>query len=126
VEHIWFGSEGSAMEARDGGSLDAEGPFLQQCIDEVIAAHAGRHPGIIAEAIVEQIAGAYLLTPRERQHREQRKNHQERIRRFSHEVYRILADMQSIEPGREIAARVFKSFLLTRRPPAATPRTDGT
>ena len=113
------------MEIWDGGNLDVECPLLQQLIEEVIAAHAGRHPGIIADAVVERIAAAYVLTPREQQHREQRKNHQERIRRFSHEVYRILADTQTIEPGREIAARVFKSFLLTRRPEAATPRADG-
>jgi hypothetical protein len=105
--------------------LDAEWPRLLHLIGEVIAAHADRHPGIIAEAVVERIMAAYVLTPREQQHREQRKNHQERIRRFSHEVYRILADTQTIEPGREIAARVFKSFLFTRRPPAATPRADG-
>jgi hypothetical protein len=113
------------VEIRDGGIFDAEWPRLLRLIDEVIAAHAGRHPGIIAEAVVERITSAYVLTPREQQHREQRKNHQERIRRFSHEVYRILADTQTIEPGREIAARVFKSFLFTRRPPAATPRADG-
>jgi len=103
----------------------SEWPFLQQVIGEVIASHAGRHPGIIAEAVVERIAATYALIPRELHHREQRKNHQERIRRFSHEVYRILADTQTIDPGREIAARVLKSFLLTRRPPAATPRADG-
>ena len=113
------------MEIRDGGILDAEWPLLLQLIGEVIAAHADRHPGIIAEAVVERIMAAYILTPREQQHREQRKNHQERIRRFSHEVYRILADTQTIEPGREIAARVFKSFVLTRPSPAATPRADG-
>jgi len=113
------------MENRDGGMLDAEWPRLLQLIGEVIAAHAGRHPGIIAEAVVERIMAAYVLTPREQQHREQRKNHRERIRRFSHEVYRILADTQTFEPGREIAARVFKSFLLARRPPDATPRADG-
>ena len=111
-------------EIRDGGNPDAEWPALLQLIGEVIAANAGRHPGIIAEAIVERIAATYVLTPREQHHREQRKNHLERTRRFSHEVYRILADTQDIDPGREIAARVFKSFQLTRRPAAATPRAD--
>jgi hypothetical protein len=107
------------VEIRDGGILDAEWPRLLQLIGEVIAAHAGRHPGIIAEAVVERIMAAYVLTPREQQHREQRKNHPERIRRFSHEVYRILADAQAIDPAREIAARVLKSFLLVECPPAA-------
>jgi hypothetical protein len=100
-----------------------EGPVLLQQIRTVIAAHPGRHPGIIAEAIVERIAATYLMTPRELHHRELRKNHQERIRRVSHEVYRILAGPQHIDPAREIAARVLKAFLLTRRGPAtaATP-----
>jgi hypothetical protein len=112
------------VEIRDGGILDAEWPFLQQLIGEVIATHTGRHPGIIAEAVVERIAATCVLTPREQHHREQRQNHQERIRRVSHEVYRILAAAQVIDPGPEIAARVFKSFILTRRLPAAAPRAD--
>jgi hypothetical protein len=105
----------------DGGAGEhcSDEPSLQQVIGEVIAAYPGRHPGIIAEAIVEQIAATYVMTPREQHHLEQRKNHQERIRRFSHEVYRILADTQAIEPGREIEARVLKSFLLTPRPSTA-------
>ena len=92
-----------------------EGPALLQQIESVIASRAGRHPGIIAEAVVEQIAATYLMTPREVHHRELRKNHQERIRRVSHEVYRILAGPRDLDPAREIAARVLKAFLLTRR-----------
>jgi hypothetical protein len=99
-----------------------EGPDLLQQIGSVIAAHAGRHPGIIAEAVVEQVAATYLMTPREVHHRELRKNHQERIRRVSHEVYRILAGPQDIDPAREIAARVLKAFQLTRRDAAASAR----
>ena len=110
---------------QDQESVDAEWPALLRLIESVVAANAGRHPGIIAESIVDRIAATYVLAPRERHHREQRKNHLERTRRLSHEVYRILADTQTIEPGREIAARVFKSFLLTRRPRVATPRADG-
>jgi hypothetical protein len=110
------------MEIRDGGGFDAEWPHLQQLIGEVVASHAGRHPGIIAEAIVERIAATYIVTPRAAHYREQRKNHLERTRRFSHEVYRILAGAPDIDPAREIAARLFKSFLLTRRDPAATPQ----
>ena len=103
---------------RDAGENLSEEMFLQQLVGEVIAAHPDRHPGIIAEAIVERIAATYAMTPREQHHREKRKNHQERIRRFSHEVYRILAVAQGIDPGREIASRVLTSFLLTRRPPS--------
>ena len=110
------------MEIRDGEGFDPEWPYLQQLIGGVIAAHAGRHPGIIAEAIVERIAATYIMTPREAHHREQRKNHLERTRRFSHEVYRILAGAPDLDPAREISARLFKSFLLTRRDPAATPQ----
>lgn len=110
------------MENRGAGELDTECPLLRQLINEVVASHAGRHPGIIAEAIVERIAATYVMTPREAHHREQRINHLERTRRFSHEVYRILAGAPDIEPGREIAARLCTSFLLTRRPPAAAQR----
>jgi len=108
------------MRIPDHGVLDAEGPILLRLIGEVIGAHAGRHPGIIAEAIVEQIAATYVMTPREMHHREQRKNHLERTRRFAHEVYRILSGEPDIEPAREIAARLLKSFVLSRKPPGAT------
>ena len=101
------------------GADRPEWPVLLQQIGSVIAENAGRHPGIIAEAIVERIAATYLMTPREQRRRELRKNHPERIRRISHEVYRILAGPQGIDPAREIAARVLKAFLLTRRAPAA-------
>jgi hypothetical protein len=43
------------MEIRDGEKPDTEWPSLQQVIGEVIDSHAGRHPGIIAEAVVERI-----------------------------------------------------------------------
>jgi hypothetical protein len=111
---------GHVTEIRDGGNLDAEWPALLLLIGGVVAANTGRHPGIIADAIVDRIAATYVLTPREQHHREQRKNHLERTRRFSYEVYRILADRQDIDPGREIAARMLKSFLLARRVPAAS------
>jgi len=109
------------MNNGGAGEHGSELPLLQQLIDEVIATHAGRHPGIIAEAIVERISATFVLTPRELYHRELRKNHLERTRRFSHEVYRILADAPDVEPGREIAARLIRSFQLSRRPQAATP-----
>ena len=109
------------MNNGGAGEHGSELPLLQQLIDEVIATHAGRHPGIIAEAIVERISATFVLTPRELYHRELRKNHLERTRRFSHEVYRILADAPDVEPGREIAARLIRSFQLNRRPQAATP-----
>jgi len=108
------------------GEYGSERPLLQQLIGEVIASHAGRHPGIIAEAIVERIAATFVLTPREQHHREQRKNHLERTRRFTHEVYRILADAPDLEPVREIVTRLTRSFLLTRRPQNATPEASRT
>lgn len=104
------------MMAAGAGGHCSEWAFLQQLIGEAIVSHSGRHPGIIAEAIVERIAATYVMIPRETHHREQRVNHLERTRRFSHEVYRILADAPDIEPGREIATRLFKSFLLGRIP----------
>lgn len=112
------------MIAEDEDTISSELSFLRQLIGEVIASHAGRHPGIITEAVVERIAAVYVLTPRELHHREKRINHLERTRRFSHEVYRILAGAPDVEPGREIATRLYTSFLLTRRAPASAPRTD--
>ena len=112
------------MKNGGAGEHCSERSHLQQLIGEVIASHAGRHPGIIAEAIVERISATFVLTPREQYHRELRKNHLERTRRFSHEVYRILANAPDVEPGREIAARLIKSFQLTRRPAAASPPAD--
>lgn len=101
-----------------GGSRwqdDPEGPAVLRLIESVIAAHAGRHPGVIAEAVVERIAATYLMMPRELHHRELRKNHRERIRRVTHQVYRALADPGEFDPAREIGERVLKAFLLTRR-----------
>ena len=112
------------VQGRD--SADAEWPALLRLIEAVVEDNAERHPGIIAEAIVERVAASYVLAPREQHHREQRKNHLERTRRFAHEVYRILARPQRIEPGREIASRVIKSFLLARRPPAPAAAGDRT
>ena len=84
-------------------------------IERVLASLAGRHPGIIAEAVVAGILAGYDLMPRERHHRERRKNHAERIRRFSYEVYRIVAGAAGLDPAREIAARVAKAFILARK-----------
>lgn len=103
------------------GSLRAEESALLRQIEPVIAAAAGRHPGIIAEAVVARLLAAYDLLPRESHHRERRRNHEERIRRFGHEVYRILATGQALDPGREIAARVTKAFIVTDKPPAGGP-----
>lgn len=103
-----------------------DGSDLLQRIRAAIAANAGRHPGIIAEAVVELIASTFELTPRETHHPELRKNHRERVRRLSHEVYRVLAGAREIVPEREIAARVHGAFHLARRSPAtATPPAAG-
>lgn len=111
------------MKNGGAGADGSEWSSLQQLIGAVIACHAGRHPGVIADAIVERIAATYVMTPRETQHQEQRKDHLERIRRFSHEVYRVLSGAPGIDPGQEIAARLFRSFLLTRRAPTSIPQT---
>ena len=103
------------------GAPDPEQSALLGVIDPAISATAGRHPGIIAEAVVARILAAYDLLPRDTRHRERRRNHEERIRRFSHEVYRILSDGQTLDPGREIAARVTRAFIVTGKAPAGAP-----
>jgi hypothetical protein len=99
------------------GPCPGESALVRE-IEQAISDAAGHHPGIIAEAVVARIIAGYDLLPRETQHRERRRNHEERIRRFSHEVYRILAGAQDLDPGREIAARVSKAFLVTKKTPA--------
>ena len=74
----------------ESGETPAEWPSLHGLIEDVVARHAGRHPGVITEAVVESIVTRFEITPREVHHRERRKNHPERIRRLSHEVFRIL------------------------------------
>jgi len=101
-----------------GGEACVSESALLQEIGQVLAATAGRHPGIIAEAVVARLLAIYDLCPLETKHRERRKNHEERVRRFAHEVYRILAEPGDAEPGREIASRVAKAFILTPKWPA--------
>lgn len=112
------------MGAQDGAASPAEAA-LQVTIGEAIAANVGHHPGIIAEAVVARLLEAYELTPREAWHRERRRNHEERIRRFSHEVYRLLEDPAGGEPVEEIAARVTRAFLVAPRAPASPWPTGG-
>jgi len=89
-------------------------------IEQVLAANEGHHPGVIAEAVVERLLEAYTLTPREPWHRERRRNHEERVRRYAHQVFRLLEDAPSGGPAeREIAALVAKAFILQARAPAA-------
>ena len=103
------------------GELRADESALVQEIERVIAATAGRHPGVITEEVVAGLLAAHDLLPREAWHRERRRNHAERIRRFSHEVYRILEAGDALDPGREIAVRVAKAFIVTERSPASGP-----
>lgn len=91
-----------------------EGSLLPD-IEAVLSSHAGRHPGIIAEAVVARLTNSYALLPRETHHRERRKDHAERIRRFTHEVYRILEVAGGPDPAREIAARMAKAFVASPR-----------
>lgn len=89
---------------------------LLALVEGTIEALRGRHPGIVAEAVVERITSAYVLEPRETHHRERRRNHPERIRRLAHAAYRILADPESEAPERDIAEGVLRAFVLTPRP----------
>ena len=101
-------------EEEDTGSWEdlSEWPSLHGLIEDVVARHAGRHPGVITEAVVEAIITRFEITPREAHHRERRKNHPERIRRLSHEVFRILDSESGPAPVHRITAGILKAFIL--------------
>ena len=101
-------------EKRNADSLEtqAEWPSLHGLIEDVVARHVGHHPGVITEAVVESIVTRFEITPREVHHRERRKNHLERIRRLSHEVFRILDSETGPAPVQRITARILKAFIL--------------
>lgn len=101
-------------EERDAESLEAqaEWPSLHGLIEDVVARHIGRHPGVITEAVVESIVTRFEITPREVHHRERRKDHPERIRRLSHEVFRILGSESGPAPVQRITAGILKAFIL--------------
>ena len=90
-------------------------PSLLVIVGQAAAATAGRHPGVVSEAIVAAVTAAYDLVPRERWHRERRRNHPERIRRTAHEVFRIVAGGPGGDPAPEIAGRILKAFILHPR-----------
>lgn len=95
-----------------------EWPELRELIDGVMAGLAGRHPGIVTEALVDAVMANYRLLPRETWHRERRRNHSERIRRLSHSLFRILDDAGEGAPVDVITASVLKAFIIS-------PRTEG-
>ena len=115
------GGEGDELMERedsiDEGNWEAlaEWPSLHGVLEDVVARHAGRHPGVITEAIVDAITARFEITPRQVHYRERRKNHPERIRRLSHEVFRILDTESGEAPVRRIAAGVLKAFILVPR-----------
>ena len=51
-------------------ALPEWGP-LKKLVADVTRNLAGRHPGIVTEAIVAAVTGSYRLVPREARHREQ-------------------------------------------------------
>jgi hypothetical protein len=88
---------------------------LVTLVAKVTASLAGRHPGVVTEAIVEAITDRYHLLPRETWHRERRRNHPERIRRLSHSIFRIIEDGGDKFPADLISASVLKAFIITLR-----------
>ena len=101
-------------EEKDAESWEAmeEWPSLHGLIADVLARHAGRQPGAITESVVEAIVTRFEITPREVHHRERRKNHPERIRRLSHEVFRILDADSGSAPVHRIATGILNAFIL--------------
>ena len=94
---------------------DSEWPVLYELIREAVARDSARHPGIITEAIVDAVMHHYDISTRDLHHQERRWNHQERIRRLSHAVFRILDAREVPVPTGKIAAGVLKAFILVPR-----------
>jgi hypothetical protein len=95
---------------------DPEWSVLYELIRGAVSRDSARHPGIIAEEIVDAVRDRYDISAREVRHRERRTNHQERIRRLSHAVFRILDPREVTAPTEKITAGVMKAFVLFRRP----------
>ena len=95
---------------------DPEWSVLYELIRGTVARDSARHPGIIAEEIVDAVRDHYDIGAREVQHRERRSNHQERIRRLSHAVFRMFDARKVSVPTEKITAGVMKAFVLFRRP----------
>ena len=94
---------------------DPEWSVLYELIRGTVARDSDKHPGIIAEEIVDAVRGRYDICAREVQHRERRSNHQERIRRLSHAVFRVLDAREVSVPTAKITAGVMKACVLFRR-----------
>jgi hypothetical protein len=111
------GREGDEMieSAENEWRGDPEWPVLYELIRDTVAGDSASHPGIITEAIVDAVSGRYEIRPRELHHRERRWNHQERIRRLSHAVFRILDAREVPVPTEKITAGVLKAFVLVPR-----------
>jgi hypothetical protein len=94
---------------------DPQWPVLYELIREIVAGASTMHPGIITEAIVDAVRDHYDISARELHHQERRWNHQERIRRLSHAVFRILDAREVPVPTGKITAGVLKAFVLVPR-----------
>ena len=94
---------------------DREWSQLFSLVEEAVIGCRGHHPGIITEAVVDAVAEEYEILPREIHHRERRKNHRERIRRLTHEIFRIINAEEGEASVEKITAGIMKSFLITPR-----------
>lgn len=92
-----------------------EWSYLIYLIKGVISRYRGKHPGIITEVIIDSITSHYDLSPHETAYEERRKNHPERIRRLTHNVFRALAEEDRENAIDKIAQLVLKNFRLSRR-----------
>ncbi len=95
-------------------------------VEGCVTSLSGRHPGIVAEAVVANLVATYGLAPRETHHAERRKNHPERVRRLAHEAFRILeAEPDDARAARRIAAGIVRAFTLARHGEASAPAAPG-
>jgi hypothetical protein len=81
---------------------DPEWGDLVLLVAGIVRENRSRHPGIITERIIESLMDRYWFRARETHFPERRKNHPERIRRLSHQVFKAL----EIEDERGVAERI--------------------
>lgn len=98
---------------------------IEKLIKNILREYKSKHPGIITEAIVDKITGLYELKPHSTDYPEKRKNHQERIRRFTHDVFRALDAGEEQSVMEEITALVIRNFILTPKQQAASDSESG-
>lgn len=91
---------------------DPEWSNLCALIGRTIFEHRSKHPGTITEEIISDLMILYKFHPRETRYSERRRNHSERIRRLTHQVFKIIDTSEESVLVEKIATLVLSNFFL--------------